>query len=591
MVQNYATEKNFKTGRWFMCLFGLPFACVSLGLIGWSIIPTLLDWYAMQTWQPVQATVLAADLETHTGDNSTTYKAFGTYRYQFHDQTYISNRIGISDGSDNIGSYQQDRAFELKQAQELQQPITVYVNPAAPDKSVYYRELRAGLLTFKLVFAAIFGLVGFALMGIALFMKTGPASSFTVNEVNGERIIPDAPTAWSSPTIICSGKGGAISGWFFAAVWNLLCVPISFLAIPDELAKGNQAILFLLLFDAVGLVLLASAIHKTLQWKKFGNVSLTLDPHPGSIGGHVAGFIDTPSTFRIGQAFTIELVCLRTYQSGTGKERETRQEAVWQDIRHFQGYPLAEKRFSVPFCFDVPEGLPASQPASDNYHHWQLQAKAETDGVDFEQHWDIPVFATAQLAPIGLVAQDIPPTDSDVDTSLHLRHTGGGIEMDYPTGRSASTALTLLIFTLIFGGAFYLMITQAKEAPLVILIAFGFTTAMLLACSIWLAGNRLKTSLQGSRWKIERFLFGIPVWEKQLSASEIDGISHNRGMQSQSGLNVKVYYRLTLKTRSGETFIIGDGFVGHSAITQATERLASLTHLKLLAPDKTTLTR
>ena len=77
-----------------------------------------------------------------------------------------------------------------------------------------------------------------------------------------------------------------------AVFWNLISTPLLF-AIPEELDKGNTAILLAGLFPAVGLGLLVWAAKATRRWLAVGATPLTLDPYPGSIGGQVAGSIET----------------------------------------------------------------------------------------------------------------------------------------------------------------------------------------------------------------------------------------------------------------------------------------------------------
>ena len=64
-----------KKGVWLAMLFALPFAASGIGMLLLSVLPTLYDWSRMQFWQPVDATLLQAQLVTSRGSKSTTYRA------------------------------------------------------------------------------------------------------------------------------------------------------------------------------------------------------------------------------------------------------------------------------------------------------------------------------------------------------------------------------------------------------------------------------------------------------------------------------------------------------------------------------------
>ena len=133
---------------WSMVIFGLPFAAVGVGFLLLSVIPTLYDWSRMLLWEATSAEVLNANLESHTGDDSTTYRAVARYKYHYAGQHYINDRVAISTRSDNVGSFQQQLGSRLRSAFNNNRPITVWVNPNDPQESIIDRSLRVGLLIF-----------------------------------------------------------------------------------------------------------------------------------------------------------------------------------------------------------------------------------------------------------------------------------------------------------------------------------------------------------------------------------------------------------------------------------------------------------
>ena len=228
-------------GRWFMLLFALPFAGVGLGFLLLSIIPSVVEWRQMQSWPQVDAQLYSAELVSSRGDDSTTYRVDAHYSYHFGGRNYDSRRVGIMEGSDNIGDFHQVVAGRLEDALRTGTPVPAWVNPANPADAVLNRDMRWDMLAFKGVFALTFGGVGIGLLAWTLLAKPAHVEH------------PDAASkpwltrrAWMDNRIVCSGKGGLWFVWIFALFWNAISAPVLF-AMPAEYAKGNHLILIALI--------------------------------------------------------------------------------------------------------------------------------------------------------------------------------------------------------------------------------------------------------------------------------------------------------------------------------------------------------
>ena len=121
--------------------------------------------------------------------------------------------------------------------------------------------------------------------------------------------------------------------WFFAIVWNLVSAVTPFIAYREVVGKGNYVALVALLFPLIGIGLLVWAVRRTLEWRRFGPVPVTLDPFPGSIGGHVGGTVDLAVPFDPSLRVEATLTGLESYVSGSGRNRSRRERAKWQDAR------------------------------------------------------------------------------------------------------------------------------------------------------------------------------------------------------------------------------------------------------------------
>ncbi len=567
--------KTAQKRSWWLMLFGLPFAGVAVGMVFWALLPTLTESNAMKAWHRVPAQVLEAKLESHHGDDSTTYKAVARYRYAYNGVYYESARVGLTTGSDNIGDWHQEMASQLRAAHARGTPITVYVNPDAPEQAIVDRKPRLEMLAFYGVFALVFGIAG---IGVMIFGWRQRSDSTGVNS-------PDKPWLsrkdWASPELVAEQSVGVWVLWAFAIIWCALSAPATF-AIPGELAKGNWAILVILLFDVIGLGLLAAAVRQTISARRFGNTVLRMDPHPGSVGGQVGGMVAARVPFDEALAFSVKLSCLRTYTTGSGKNRSTHNDSLWQDERWFHATRSADGMSDLWFCFDVPDHLPLSEEPSSDYRHWQLQVNADIPGVDFSRQWSVPVFATGQSSTHA--ARQMRESREEVmealENLMNLRQVPGGIRMDYRAGRHWKSGLILLLVGAVFTGiALFVGEGISGFGDGVIASVMGVLGPALVLGGLWQWGNRLQVFIDHSQARIQRSLLGVTLYAQELPLSEVQHIQVVRGSRMQSGNDVTQYYNLKLCTRDGKKYGIGDGFEGHSQGREAANAIATLTRL------------
>jgi hypothetical protein len=303
-----------------------------------------------------------------------------------------------------------------------------------------------------------------------------------------------------------------------------------------------------------------------------GNVTLTLDPYPASIAGHVGGVIDIPPGLSKAEGFTVELVCT-LYSRGKSW-------LLWQDRYDCVGQPRSDGGTTVPFCFHVSMDPPYTSDGPGDRNAWTLRISSKPMDVDFARHWDIPVLTTGQHTSEAVSSRMVMAVTQDVDASLHMEEGSGGVKMNYQAGRSADAGIKLLVCGAPFGGAMWLI--QYMGGDTFMMGVCGLAALLMCGAGVWLLGNRLCVELQDETLFIQRRLLGIPIWHRELLRSRIVGVTGVKGVQSNNGPQTELYYRLVVKMVGGETYIIGDGFVGYSAVMAGASRLASLTGLKLL---------
>jgi hypothetical protein len=551
---NTPARKPSRRAVVFLILFALPFAGggTFVGYLAGSMVTT---WVRARAWDEVPARILSADLDMNRGDDSTTYRVRATYQYDYGGTSYVSDRVAGGFGSDNIGSFHQEKYAELRPYSETGRPFRCFVNPADPSEALLYRELRWGMLGFQTTFALVFCLVGYGLMFAAVYGGRLAKEADILRERHAAE-----PWLWEKDwvdgRIQAGSRGRMIGAILFATLWNLISAPIIFIA-PRELAAGNHLVLIGLLFPLVGAALAAYAVYAVLQWRKFGNTEFELFSNPGVLGGYLEGRVHTNIRSRKGEGFRVTLSCIRKETRGSGDNRRTTEKTLWQDSVHVAANELSSGPHgaSVPVRFAIPYSAgPQSDPEGSDPVIWRVDVNAELPGVDFAARFKVPVFETPDSDPQLEVELDGPPLSASTEAAEELESIGilrrptpqGGVSYVFRRARAKSAAIALTVFTTIWCGCIWLMISLG--APIFFPIVFGLSALLMLAgvVDLWLKQTRVQ--VDGGRLALNRRLLGSG---KTLifSAGDIAALRLSRGMQSGN----KLYYRIQLRTRAGKT--------------------------------------
>ncbi len=535
-----------------LALFGLVFFLVGAGFLAFSVVPNLYDWMRMQAWVAIPAELEHLDLETHRSDDSTTYKVVARYRYDFDSRHYTNDRVGISSGSDNIGDWHRDTYSVMRRV-----PLSVWVNPENPEESVFDRELRWGLLGFKLIFVVVFGGVGTAILWFATRKRAPRPAGAPLWRGKAE---------WRDNHIRSNARTAQWVAWGFALLWNAISAPVAFV-LPDELAKGNHAVLVAALFPLVGAGLLVFAIRATLQWRRFGPTLLSLDPFPGAIGGDVGGAVEVRIPYNPSHRFEATLTCTHVYTTRSGNKTRTNHDVLWQDTQQ-AATETGMRGMRVRFHFQVPDELPQSEERSRNYHEWSVQLRAELPGVDFDRRFDIPVFATGERRTSSAAVRREPAAEISAppESTVRVRETGGGLELHYPLFRNAKVGVGVLIIGMLFAGfpAAFHFIDGLDGPPTIMLALFGLVGIALALAGLYSLGNSLSVSVSPRGLTTVRRVFGLP-FTRHTALSEIVSLDKRIGVQTSSGTRQRAYYSVHARTREGRKLALGDSLPSASA--------------------------
>ena len=556
-------------GKVFLFLFGLPFFGVGAFML-YLIADDAVEASQMRGWSATQATLSDAGYSSHSGDDSTTYEAYATYAYDVNGVRYVSSRVGLAGGADNIGDYQRDMGNELRAAMSGQRPITVYYDPEAPSEAIIDREVRWGLIGFRSIFVLVFGGVGGGLMFWAF--KAPRAKD------NSDPRYRDAPWLanddWQTATIKSNSRASMFVAWGFAAFWNAVSAPLPFV-IYREVGQQNFIALVGLLFPLIGIGLAVWAFRRTREWKRFGATPVELDPFPGSIGGHVGGTIELGIPYDGTGQFELTLTNLKSYISGSGKNRSRRERAEWQDSQvAYAESSLAGTRLT--FQFAVPEGLEesAAAPDSSTYHLWRLNVHGELAGTNFDRDFEIPVYATAATsASLAKHAVETARGEQDkLDEQRALKRMGleyglADRRVHFPMGRNFVSGLIGILIGGTFAAAGWFL--AVSEGERVFGSIFGGVGALVALGTLYMISNSLTVWREAGSLHALRRVFGVPVRGLKIGLSQVDRFSTDSSMQTQSGGKHRMHYSVYAHAADGTKMCVGEGFQGEGEANAA----------------------
>jgi len=432
------------------------------------------------------------------------------------------------------------------------------------------------LLGFKSIFLFAFGGIGLGMMVFSIRSKAD-------REANEAGIVNCpwlANPAWNLPVLRSSSRSAMYFTWGIAGLWCLVSAPLPFVIYDELLHKENYLGLLGLLFPIVGIGLIYWAVVRTREWKRFGPTPLTMDPFPGSIGGHVGGVIDINAAFDSVTEFSVTLSCIHSYMSGSGDDRSRSESAQWQDsqIVHAEATQSGSR---LRFRFDVPKELRESDAvqSGDSYYLWRLNVSAELSGADLDRAYEIPVYATAKSSSImseravqrAKVEQD--KRDGEIVRSSMDFVTGmNGTAIRFAAFRHPAPGIVGSLFGAVFSGAAWFLLCYAGEYA--IGGVFGLVGGLILVFSLYSLVNSLEVRQAGNDVVTIRRVLGFSIATRTMNRNDIVQLSRSSSMQTQSGGKHVMYYSILAHDRNGRKMVVGDGFKGSNAADAAIRIIA-----------------
>ncbi len=572
-----------------LTLFGLPFLGAGL-FMSWLYFSGYVKWWGAQSWQEVPCWIESAELTRSSGDDSDTYKAEATYRYEYAGRDYQGDRVSFGAGSDNIGDFQQKAHRELSRyaggkptraerdpQRDTRKPFRCYVNPQNPSESVIYRTLRWPMQAFYAVFALSFPAVGAGLVFGGLIAIRNAKQEAALRERH-----PGEPWKWkmnwagpSIPESTATGTQALIP----YTLWSALVIfPLILTTAMSGVFQTEKMAWLLLVFVAIWCIPGWYTVKRLRHRLAVGKTRFELQESPAWPGGLLRGSILLARPLPSRGAAEIGLFCEKRITRGSGEDKSTISEKIWsrQEIvpqdritRDFTG-------FRVPVGFALPADAPESGAGGDaaTEHVWKLELKVP--GTAVHTVFELPVFRTGK-SPV-LMTEAAGPSMSDslssdlpallAEQRLKADFDGAGMPLSIirPPARHRSLIVSLFIFDLVWTGAAVVLIKQ--DAPLIFQIVWPVSSGVIWLALFWQLLYKRTVTFTRDGLKL-RHQLGPLGREETLQKSQITGFSHDTNMSSN---NVN-FYRVRLENVLGKKKTVADGINRSTTAEALVQRL------------------
>jgi len=410
---------------------------------------------------------------------------------------------------------------------------------------------------------------------------------------------PNSPWLWRTDWAACRAESQSqksyIGAWILAGFANLFLFPFVLGMVPELMRHRDPRVFVVLVFISLGVVLTVRAIRATIRHERFGNSYFEFDTLPFCMGQRVSGRIhlrlETPAT----RGIDLRLTCVRRVVSGTGKNSSTSSITLWRADKSVPYEAVAPGPLgrAIPVDLELPgEGFHTDHTDASDQILWLLHVQADVPGVDYTDNFELPVFRTGDspqtasalssqpsFAGFGMATQSVDGDSASVPqparTKVVVSPREGGTEFYFPPFRTPGRALVLLLVSVLFSGAVYLMLHSRVPGFFIALFALtdlfvilGFLHVVFGAATIFVGNGEIRSN--GGLLPVPRRTPFCDV------ASIVPVASLQQGGNSDNSI-----YGIRLRTKAGKQFTLADEISSRQEARWVVSQIETLAGLKL----------
>lgn len=200
---------------------------------------------------------------------------------------------------------------------------------------------------------------------------------------------------WQREGIKFSAFNAMVGRLVGALVWNLFLVPFFWIGYTQ---RGAWLFFGLAsLFAVLGIFFWVRWAQMLADLLRYGNSFLAYDEFPYFLGGTLRARLRAPRHLGLINSLTLTLRCVqeRYITTGSGSDRSSRvvcyelyKDAVTLDQQRLGNYEGAE----IPVEFRLPADKLPTTLAATPPTYWQIEARGEAHGADYEAYFLVPVY-------------------------------------------------------------------------------------------------------------------------------------------------------------------------------------------------------
>ena len=440
---------------------------------------------------------------------------------------------------------------------------------------------------------AVFG-AGFVMIGL-LIATGGVVGVARMKKLNDTKAAnPTSPWLWREDW--AQNRSYGEKRYIATTLW-VITVLVSCLTIPWVFMCGNvrgssaAPQIFIYGLASIAVILACAAVRATLRKQRFGKTFFEFDSLPFALGKKMSGRLNLRLDQIPQNGFEVRLSCVRRFTSGSGDQRTTQNETLWEEQQTISAAAVmaGPQGTSISVTFDIP--VEAAESNSNSFNDrilWLLSAKAELPGVDFSEQYEVPIFrigssaaaaSTPTFASLGsyslrtTISSPGEKLEQPAKMSARISNGLNGTEIYLPALRNPGSTLALFAFAAVWSAVTYLLWKQSKWF---FLSLFGFTDLLVLYGLVSALFSTARIQLTGDSVLLTKSTLGVGS-TRRIPFSEIGSVAIVSGGQSSAGT---AWHSLRLVRKDGKKLTLATGISNRQEARWLVSQMENLIGLK-----------